>query len=85
MMDEKAIARLIAAIDNIAEILDKPRESDPAYEYLAKQIERANNINEQSLKQREEWQKIELDHMKVCERRYHALIKGQPVDEPISH
>lgn len=81
----KLLLRLVEGIERIAVALEARNTPDEATVLMAEQIAQANAMNKRAIKQREDWQEVEREHMKVCERRYHALMSGEPDDKPVSH
>jgi hypothetical protein len=70
---------------------DGCRRDDDARKMAEQQIEamqRANDINEAALRNREVWEATEREHMKVCAKRYERMVaEGAivPPAGPIKH
>jgi hypothetical protein len=70
---------------------DGCRRDDDAIKMAEQQLEgmqRANDINEASLRKREEWEATEREHMKVCAKRFERMVaEGAivPPAGPIKH
>ena len=76
------------AVEEIATVAARLQPS-PDQDHLLKQAidlqQKTADTNRSLLKQREEWQIVEREHMKVCERRYRALVDGQPEPTTVKH
>lgn len=83
------LTALIIAIDRLASAIEAYNAGEESRQSIVRtQTEmmlKAQRLNEDAHRSAEAWRETEREHMKVCERRYRALIAGGPRVDDVRH